>query len=69
MTTLDVGPTLLTLAGLPEEPRFGGRTLVRPERGLLPTFGGPRFQLPRRPQQPVVAQEAAFRTLPSGERE
>jgi arylsulfatase A-like enzyme len=67
--TLDVAPTLLTLAGLPEEPRFAGRTLVTRERSILPSFGGPRFRVPRRPKQPVVAQEAAFRTLPSGERE
>ncbi len=67
--TLDVAPTLLTLAGLPEEPRFAGRTLLARETSILPSFGGPRFRVPKRPKRPVVAQEAAFRTLPSGERE
>jgi arylsulfatase A-like enzyme len=69
VATLDVGPTLLTLAGFPNEPRFTGRPLVAPETSILPTFGGPQFRLPRRPKLPVVAQEAAFRTLVSGERE
>jgi arylsulfatase A-like enzyme len=69
VSTLDVGPTLLTLAGLPGEPRFAGRTLVTRETSILPSFGGPRFRVPKRPKRPVVAQEAAFRTLPSGERE
>jgi arylsulfatase A-like enzyme len=67
--TLDVAPTLLTLAGLPEEPRFAGRTLVTRQTSILPSFGGPHYRVPKRPMQPVVAQEAAFRTLPSGERE
>jgi arylsulfatase A-like enzyme len=69
VATLDVGPTLLALAGLPEESRFAGRPLFAPETGLLPSLGGPHFRLPKRPKLPVVAQEAAFRTLASGERE
>jgi arylsulfatase A-like enzyme len=68
VSTLDVGPTLLALAGLPEERRFAGRSLVAPQTSILPTFGGPRFRVPKRPKRPVVAEEAAFRTLPSGER-
>jgi arylsulfatase A-like enzyme len=68
VSTLDVGPTLLALAGLPQEPRFAGRSLVTPETSILPTFGGPHFRVPTRPKRPVVAEEAAFRMLPSGER-
>lgn len=68
VTTLDVGPTLLSLAGVPEEARFSGRSLVRQDRGILSGVGGPRFQVARLEKEPVVAQEAAFRILPSGER-
>jgi arylsulfatase A-like enzyme len=66
--TLDVAPTLLDMAGLPEQPLFFGRTLVAPESGLLP-FRGPRFRVAKLPKRELVAQEAAFRISASGERE
>jgi arylsulfatase A-like enzyme len=70
VATLDVAPTLLTLAGLPEEPRFFGQSLAAPETGLLSSLGGPRFRVPKRlEKRDLVAQEAAFRTLPTGHRE
>jgi arylsulfatase A-like enzyme len=69
VSTLDVAPTLATLASLPEEARFAGRSLVAPETGLFASFRGPRFEVPRLEKQDLVAQEAAFRTLPTGERE
>jgi arylsulfatase A-like enzyme len=69
VATLDVAPTLVSLAGLPEEPRFTGRSLVAPESGLFSSFRGPRFQVPKLEKRDLVAQEAAFRTLASGERE
>jgi arylsulfatase A-like enzyme len=65
---LDVAPTLTTLAGLPPEPRFTGRSLVAQDTGLFSSFRGPRFHVPRLGKRELVAQEAAFRTLPSGER-
>ncbi len=68
VTTLDLGPTLLALAGLPEEALFTGRSLVAPDTGLLSGLGGPRFHVPRLQKKQVVAQEATFRILPSGER-
>lgn len=67
--TLDVAPTLVRLAGLPEEPRFAGRSLVAPDASFLSRFRGPRFVARELPARPVVAQEALFRTLPSGARE
>jgi arylsulfatase A-like enzyme len=67
--TLDVAPTLLKLAGLPEQPLFSGRVLVATENGLLPSFRGPRFRVARLPKRELVAQEAAFRVSPSGQRE
>jgi arylsulfatase A len=67
--TLDVAPTLLKLAGLPEQPLFSGRVLVAAETGLLPSFRGPRFRIARLPKRELVAQEAAFRVSPSGQRE
>jgi arylsulfatase A-like enzyme len=66
--TLDVAPTLLKMAGLPDQPLFSGRALVAEETGLLP-FGGPRFRVARLPKRELVAQEAAFRISPSGQRE
>jgi arylsulfatase A-like enzyme len=66
--TLDVAPTLATLAGLPGEPRFTGRSLVAAETGLFSSFRGPRFHVPKLEKRELVAQEAAFRTLPTGER-
>jgi arylsulfatase A-like enzyme len=67
--TLDVAPTLLRLAGLPEEPHFAGRSLVTAEATFLPRFRGPRFLVRTLPAQPVLAQEATFHILPSGRRE
>ena len=67
--TLDVAPTLLRLAGLPEEPLFAGRALVSADSSFLSRFRGPRFLLRTLLEQPAVAQEAAFRVLPSGQRE
>jgi arylsulfatase A-like enzyme len=67
--TLDVAPTLLRLAGLPDEPLFVGRPLVAADTSLLSRFRGPRFLVRALPSQPVVAQEALFRILPSGGRE
>ncbi|HEX9188823.1 MAG TPA: sulfatase [Vicinamibacteria bacterium] len=69
VSTLDVAPSLVRLAGLPAEPGFAGRALVSADESVLSRFRGPRF-LPRTlPAQPVVAQEATFRILPSGRRE
>jgi arylsulfatase A-like enzyme len=67
--TLDVAPTLVRLAGLPEEPLFAGRALVAPDASFLSRFRGPRFLARELAAQAVVAQEAIFRTLPSGARE
>jgi arylsulfatase A-like enzyme len=67
--TLDVAPTLVRLAGLPEEPLFAGRPLVSADTSFLSRFRGPRFLLRTLSAQPTVAQEAAFRILPSGQRE
>jgi len=68
VSTLDVSPTLLKLAGLAAEPRFAGRALVAAETSFLSRLQGPRFELRTLPSQPAVAQEATFRVLPSGER-
>jgi len=68
VSLLDVAPTLAELAGLPEQPLFSGRPLVVPDRGLLASVRGPRFHSPKLPREPVVAEEAAFRILPSGQR-
>ncbi len=68
VSTLDVAPTLVDLAGLPEQPLFSGRPLVASEGGLLAAFRGPRFHAPKLPSEPLVAEEAAFRILASGER-
>ncbi len=67
--TLDVAPTLVRLAGLPDEPLFTGRPLVVADTSVLSRFRAPRFRLRDLPQQPVVAEEATFRILPSGQRE
>jgi arylsulfatase A-like enzyme len=67
--TLDVAPTLVRLAGLPDEPLFAGRPLVAADTSFLSRFRAPRFRLRDLPQQPVVAEEATFRILPSGQRE
>jgi arylsulfatase A-like enzyme len=67
--TLDVAPTLVRLAGLPEEPNFAGRPLVAADDSFLSRFRGARFLARDLSAQPVVAQEAIFRTLPSGARE
>jgi arylsulfatase A-like enzyme len=69
VSTLDVAPTLARLAGLAAEPRFAGRALVAADTSLLSSLRGPRFLLRPVPSQPVVAQEATFRVLPSGRRE
>jgi arylsulfatase A-like enzyme len=65
--TLDVAPTLVRLAGLPEEPHFAGRALVAADASFPSRFRGPRFLARELSAQPVVAQEAIFRT--SGARE
>ncbi|HSD29025.1 MAG TPA: sulfatase-like hydrolase/transferase [Vicinamibacteria bacterium] len=67
--TLDVAPTLVRLAGLPDEPLFAGRPLVAAETSVLSPIRGPRFRLAALPERPTVAEEATFRVLPSGERE
>ncbi|HSD66818.1 MAG TPA: sulfatase, partial [Vicinamibacteria bacterium] len=69
VSTLDVAPTLVRLAGLAAEPRFGGRSLVSADTSFLSRFRGPRFLLRTLPSQPALAQEATFRVLPSGRRE
>jgi arylsulfatase A-like enzyme len=69
VATLDLAPTLVKLAGLPEEPLFSGRPLVTAETGLLSSLRGPLFRVARLPKGQVVAQEAAFRISPTGERE
>ena len=68
VSTLDVAPTLLKLAGIAPDSRFAGRALVGAESSFLSRFQGSRFALRTLPSQPVVAQEATFRVLPSGER-
>jgi len=67
--TLDVGPTLRQLAGLPAEPRFAGRSLVASDSSFLSRLRGPRFFVRTLPSKPVVAEEATFRILASGRRE
>jgi arylsulfatase A-like enzyme len=67
--TLDVAPTLLRLAGLPPEARFAGHPLVEAETGLAASLRGPRFRAGKRPDEPVVAEEGAFRVSASGHRE
>ncbi len=69
VSTLDVAPTLVRLAGVAAEPGFGGRVLVTADTSFLSRFGGPRFLARALPSQPVVAEEATFRILPSGQRE
>jgi arylsulfatase A-like enzyme len=69
VATLDVAPTLLELAGLPEEPLFTGRPLLAAEGGFGSSLRGPHFRAAKLTKEPVVAQEAAFHILPSGERE
>ena len=69
VSTLDVAPTLVRLAGLAAEPRFAGRSLVAADTSFLSRFRGPRFVLRTLPSQPAVAQEATFHILPSGRRE
>jgi arylsulfatase A-like enzyme len=67
--TLDVAPTLLRVSGLPDEPLFAGRPLVAADASLLSRVRGPRFRPRDLREQPVVAEEATFRILPSGQRE
>jgi arylsulfatase A-like enzyme len=67
--SLDVGPTLLALAGLGAERAFAGRALVSAETGVLSRFRGPRFVLGSPAEKPLVAEESTFRILPSGQRE
>jgi arylsulfatase A-like enzyme len=69
VSTLDVAPTLVRLAGLPDEPHFAGRALVSADGSLLARFRGPRYVVRTLPAQPAVAEEATFRILPSGERQ
>ena len=69
VSTLDVAPTLVRLAGVAEEPLFAGRALVSAHSSFLSRFRGPRFLLRTLPERPALAQEAAFRILPSGQRE
>jgi arylsulfatase A-like enzyme len=67
--TLDVAPTLLRLAGLPDEPRFAGQALVTADTSFAARFRGRRFVQRSLPERPAVAQEATFHILPSGHRE
>lgn len=69
VSTLDVAPTLVRLAGIAEESRFGGRSLVSADTSFTSRFRGPRFLLRTLPSLPAVAQEATFRILPSGRRD
>ncbi len=69
VSTLDVAPTLVRLAGITGEPRFAGRSLVSADTSFLSRFRGPRFLLRTLPSQPALAHEATFRILPSGRRE
>lgn len=66
--TLDVAPTLLALASLPTESAFTGRSLVSAEDGFFASLRGTRFQARTLAERPVIAEEAAFQVLPSGER-
>jgi len=65
---LDLAPTVLGLAGAPQEPLFVGRALFAADTGLFARFGGPRFALRDLPPLPAVAEDATFATLPSGQR-
>jgi arylsulfatase A-like enzyme len=67
--TLDVAPTLVRLAALPEERHFAGQALVTADTSFMSRFRGPRFLLRTLPSRPTVAQEATFRILPTGRRE
>jgi arylsulfatase A-like enzyme len=67
--TLDVAPTLLRMAGLPEEPRFAGQPLVSPDTSFVSRFRGAQFLVRTLPSRPTVAQEATFRILPTGRRD
>ncbi len=69
VSTLDVAPTLLRLAGVAAEPGFAGRPLVLAEASFLSRLRGPRFQLATLPSRPALAEEATFHVLPSGRRE
>jgi arylsulfatase A-like enzyme len=69
VSTLDVAPTLVRLAGVAAEPAFGGRSLVAADTSFLSRFRDTRFLLRTLPSQPVLAQEATFHVLPSGRRE
>jgi len=69
VSTLDVAPTLVRLAGLPAEEHFSGRALVSADTSFPARFRGPRFLLRTLPSQPALAEEATFRVLPSGRRE
>jgi arylsulfatase A-like enzyme len=66
---LDVAPTLLELAGLPAEPRYGGRSLVEADTSFWTRFRGPIFSPRLLEAKPALAEEATFRIGPKGERE
>jgi arylsulfatase A-like enzyme len=65
---LDLAPTMLTLAGLPADPRFSGTSLVAPETGLMARLRGPRFVASSKARKTAFAEESLMRVLPSGER-
>jgi arylsulfatase A-like enzyme len=68
VSLLDVAPTLDTLAGIERPPAFEGYPLMARRGGWRSVVGGPRFAVQARPPEPIVAEEAAFRVSPSGER-
>jgi len=66
---LDVAPTVLDLAGIPRQPLFAGRSLLIDDAGVMGRLRGPQFVLRKLPGEPTaVAEDAMFRTLPSGKR-
>jgi membrane-anchored protein YejM (alkaline phosphatase superfamily) len=64
--SLDIAPTLLTLAGLPSEPRFHGHTLVAAKTGFLARLRAPRFTASADAKRTAFAEESALLVDPQG---
>jgi arylsulfatase A-like enzyme len=66
--TVDVGPTVLALAGLAPEARFKGRVVVAAETGFLTRFTGPRFVATGAGRREAFAEESALAVDAAGRR-